>query len=282
MPIVAFGSEMTDQFTEHISEQFSPTEKKRIARELVAKILDKRFDKVLLSELVLTSEQEREFLSMIDRINGGEPLQYVTGLVEFCGLELEVDNRVLIPRPETEEMVQIASKMISERDSQSILDVGSGSGCIILAISNLNSSKKCVGIDISDASLEVARANNDRVGLSVDFQKCDALNGNVEGTFDMIISNPPYVLKSDRKKMSSTVYDYEPDLALFVEDDDPLLFYRAIAEKWVHNLNKGGVIVLEVHQDLAGRVAGLFKSANFDEVEIRKDFYGNDRFVICA
>lgn len=273
---------MEGPFTHYISDDFSPTEKRRIARELIAKSTQTSFEKVVLSEVDLSGTQEEEFRSLVKRINDGEPLQYVTGSIEFCGLELNVDNRVLIPRPETEELVHMARSFIESRNSLSVLDIGSGSGCISLGIKYLCNHLGVTGIDVSDDALAVARANSAMHSLDVEFLKIDALSGALDRTFDMIISNPPYVLESDRKSMSSTVFEYEPGVALFVSDNDPLLFYKSIADRWMRNLNLNGVVLLEVHQDLAWQVADLFNSLNFGNVEVRKDFYGNDRFIVCA
>ena len=214
----------------------------------------------------------------LERLVKGEPLQYVIGSTPFCGLQFKVDPRVLIPRPETAELVEWVAQDAGE--SGSVLDIGTGSGCIAITLAHNLPHWNVQGWDISDGALEVARENNILNGTDVEFQRVDILNApEADCCFDVIVSNPPYVLESEKGEMESTVLGHEPHTALFVPDNDPLLFYRAIGEFGRKALNKNGKLYFEINPLEAEAMMELLSGAGYHDIEIRKDIFGKQRMI---
>lgn len=226
------------------------------------------------------------------RIAEGEPVQYVIGHTSFCGLKINVKPGVLIPRPETEELVEwiqeeysnkSANRITSPVTPPHILDIGSGSGCIALALASSVSNAKVDAWDISDKALEIAKENAATLGIKVTFIKRDALEAHLleeeKGAYSTIVSNPPYICESERKDMEKNVLEHEPETALFVPDTDPLLFYREITTKAIHLLANGGTLYFETNRMYAKEVSDMMLKKGFSQVEIRKDFMGNERMV---
>lgn len=206
------------------------------------------------------------------------PLQYVVGRMEFAGVALAVDERVLIPRPETEELARaIAVEYRGRRPA--ILDIGTGSGAIAIALARALPGSRVTALDISPGALEVARANARANGVDIDFMQADILHDPLPGRYEVIVSNPPYVRTAERAAMRRNVLDYEPSGALFVPDDDPLLFYRAIAAAAAYALASGGTLWLEINEALGPQTAALLIDAGFDAVEIRRDIFDKDRMI---
>lgn len=216
----------------------------------------------------------------VRRRAGNEPLQYILGEVSFYGLSLKVTPDVLIPRPETEQLVEWV--LTSFPAALRFLDAGTGSGCIALALKAARPGAFVAGCDVSTGALEVARENASSLGLDVPFFPADLLQEGfsviVPGRLDILISNPPYVPRSEAASLSEEVRDHEPHLALFVEDD-PLLFYRALAEHGRRLLVPGGSLCVEAHADHARSVAVLLTMAGYEEVTVRQDYAGLDRIV---
>ena len=227
--------------------------------------------------LLLNPAQESLLAAALERLKKGEPLQYVIGSTPFCGLTFRVDNRVLIPRPETAELVEWVAQDASAQGL--LLDIGTGSGCIAISLAHGLRGWKVQGWDISDGALEVARENNRLNNTDVEFLKVDILNNPEAGKFDVIVSNPPYVLESEKEQMEDTVLEYEPHLALFVSDHDPLLFYRAIAEFGHRSLNPGGRLYFEINPLKAEELKELLMNTGYRDVEIRNDIFGKQRFI---
>ena len=223
-------------------------------------------------------ERERILDDALKRLAKGEPLQYVIGVTPFCGLDFRVDNRVLIPRPETAELVEWVARD-AVRDG-SLLDVGTGSGCIAITLAKELPGWKIQGWDISDDALEVARENNSLNGTDVEFCKVDILNATGwEKSFDVIVSNPPYVLECEREHMEDTVLDYEPHSALFVPDTNPLLFYKAIAEFGTHALKKGGKLYFEINPLEAEALEKMLSGAGYHDIVLHNDIFGKLRMI---
>ncbi len=232
--------------------------------------------------------------AIIRRINQNEPLEYVFNSAQFIDIELYTNSNVLIPRPETEELAlkicgDIKSRLQSNNrvgdNSLSILDIGTGSGCIPVYLAKNFPDCNYYAVDISDAALATARSNAERHGCNIHFIKADILNckdGGELGSLkvDIIVSNPPYVLESEKALMQPNVLDYEPDTALFVPDDDPLKFYRAISNFAVGHLNNGGKLYFEINEKFGAETAQLMRSCGFQEVEVVQDLFGKDRFVV--
>lgn len=232
-------------------------------------------------EVTLTAEQERRFEEILRRLQQGEPLQYIEGKAPFCGMEFAVRPGVLIPRPETAELVDW---IVQDHASQAprLLDMGTGSGCIAIALDKLLPLAKVEACDISTEALAVATENNGRNGTSVEFFHHDMLDlsAPLPHSYNILVSNPPYIKQSEQTSMEQHVTEWEPHTALFVPDEDPLRFYRAIAEiGMTETLEPGGCIYVEINQALGAETVALFESYGYKEVTLRKDFYGNDRMV---
>ena len=210
-----------------------------------------------------------------------EPIQYILGETQFADLRFIVDKSVLIPRPETEDLVRwVLEDWEKRRTPPSILDIGTGSGCIAVTLAKFIPGSNLYAIDISEEALEVARHNAEMNEVTVKFLISDIAKTNSLGRrFDIIVSNPPYVRALEKNEMRANVVDFEPDIALFVADDDPLVFYRHIVRFAKQNLASGGVIYLELNQYLAKETVALFEEENFSEIELRKDLFGNDRLL---
>ena len=216
------------------------------------------------------------------RLLGHEPVQYVLGQAHFYGLELEVTPATLIPRPETEELVQLIIREQAGRAGLRILDVGTGSGCIPVALGQHLPGAYLTAVDISPAALEVARRNAAKYEVGIDFQQVDILRELPEigaKSLDILVSNPPYVLESEKPLMRPNVLAHEPAAALFVPDDDPLRFYHRLAEVGRRRLRPGGTLYVEGNEQNVPAVAAAFAAAGYAPATVRADLFGKDRFV---
>ena len=217
---------------------------------------------------------------MIARLKKNEPIQYVIGAEVFCGWTFEVNENVLIPRPETQELVRwIEADWKSDAPCR-ILDVGTGSGCIAISLSKLLEGAEVEAWDISEGALRVARRNADRNEAQVVFRQVDVLKACTEDCrYDVIVSNPPYITESEKQDMDANVLDWEPHTALFVPDADPLLFYRRIAELGVSMLNEGGALYFEINRAYGEETVRMLEGLGYKQIELRKDNWGNDRMI---
>lgn len=226
---------------------------------------------------------ERSKLQLaLNKLSAHEPLEYVLGVTEFAGLQLDVDKRVLIPRPETEELVEwIRQKACTSPER--ILDVCTGSGCIALALNQTWPEAGTEGWDISAEALEVARQNAKRLRADVRFSLVDVLTyvpgADEAGSYDIIVSNPPYVCRSEAREMAPNVLEYEPHTALFVDDEDPLVFYTTLARLGKTLLKQDGSMYVEINAQLAEQTRKAFENEGYSYVMIRKDLYNKDRFI---
>lgn len=249
----------------------------------------------LTAAAALSGESEAKFLAdpnqrvNIDGVErcaaqlaAGCPVQYVTGRTEFCDMTFHVDGSVLIPRPETEELVLWAEQCAAGFQRPRILDVCTGSGCIAIVLAAHLPQAEVTALDISHTALETARRNAAMNGVSIRFIEDDALNGmpSLAGeTFDIIVSNPPYIPHSEIESMHVNVTRYEPHEALFVDDADPLVFYRAIARAARTMLSEGGSLLFEVHEAWAERTAEMLRREGFGQTEVRNDLFGKPRMT---
>ena len=216
----------------------------------------------------------------VSRLLGGEPVQHVTGVALCRGLRLHVTRYTLIPRPETGGLVDLASEAFAGRDGVSVLDLCTGSGCVAIAIAHDNPSWRVSASDISPAAVEVALANAAACGVDVAVDVADVFAaGYAPGAFDLVTCNPPYVLPSERAGMDDTVLSHEPVTALFVPEDEPLLYYRAVGEGARRWLRGGGVLLFEINRAFAGETCALLRSLGYVGVEAARDYVGNWRFV---
>jgi len=239
-----------------------------------------RAAQLAFGERIPEAAAAERILEAAARAAAGEPLQYIFGYTEFCGHRLEVGPGVLIPRPETEEM---CLRIIRENSGfkGTVTDLCTGSGCIAIALSLAFPGAKVTATDLSAAALKMAHGNITRTGASVTLKESDLLSAghsDIPGS-NIIASNPPYVTMREKETMQRNVLEHEPHEALFVPDDDPLLFYRAIAEVAEHRLLPGGVLWMEVNENLAARTAGLLTPALYRKVRIIRDIRGKERFI---
>ena len=274
-----------------------PLYDEREAKAVVRTLLEERFN-LTLTDLYtdgldrLTDEEKVRMETLIERLEAGEPVQYVVGKARFCGRDYMVAPGVLIPRPETEmlckEVISAYNKpycALQPPEPLRVLDIGTGSGCIAvtLALDLWNSS--VTAWDISGDALIIARENAHRLQAHVNLKLQDALNpdemGLAEAPFDIIVSNPPYICDRESKDMAKHVLAHEPHTALFVPDDNPLLFYRSIAHYGLSHLNPDGMLAFEINPIYAQEMKKMLEEMGYEQIEIKKDQYGKERVVIA-
>lgn len=229
----------------------------------------------------IDSENAKIIVDIVSKLKLQKPIQYILGETDFFGLNFKVNPNVLIPRPETEELVDWVIKS-STLKQPSILDVGTGSGCIAISLAANIKAASVTAIDISNEALEVAKGNATINNTIIDFFMVDFLDSSIKipnAPFDIIVSNPPYVRDLEKELMKVNVLDHEPHLALFVNNSHPLIFYKAIAERAGELLRLNGRVYCEINEALGFETAELFKDFGFSEVEIRKDLNGKDRMI---
>lgn len=217
----------------------------------------------------------------VEHLKDFRPIQYIIGSTTFCGCRIEVSDQVLIPRPETEEIVDWVGQNLNPR---SVLDLCTGSGCIAIALAVRFPQAHVIGADVSDEALDVARRNAAQNGVQAEFFGCDVLKAPIalpDQKYDLIVSNPPYIAQSERVSMAANVLDYEPELALFVPDEDPLRFYRAISEYAQDHLSEGGSLVFEINEHYGSSMLQLLRSYGF-RPSLHQDFRGKDRMVVAV
>jgi release factor glutamine methyltransferase len=247
--------------------------------QAVALVLMEEYYGVTLTDILSEKNIEiQDLSSIIDRLNLHEPLQYVVGESEFFGRKFIVNPSVLIPRPETELLVREVLK--TQTGAPRILDIGTGSGCIAITLNLEIPTSNVYAIDVSKNALDTAMANSKKLEADVSFIPLDFLKDSLSiDQVDLIVSNPPYVRNSEKQLMKSNVLDYEPPQALFVSDEDPLLFYKAIALKSKTLLKTEGRVLVEINEKFGDEVKDLFESSGFREVQIIKDLDSKDRIV---
>lgn len=277
-----------NQLVAEITSVYEENEAKSIVYLLVEHYLNLSKTDILLDYPI---NQLYDFQDIIHRLKVQEPVQYIIGETEFYGRKFKVTSDTLIPRPETEELVQLTIKSYqSDREPLSInslqspisiLDMGTGSGCIAISLACELPNAQVYAYDISENALEVAKENADKNNAHVIFEQVDILNlpSLSISPFSIIVSNPPYVMNAEKLEMEQNVLDYEPHLALFVEDSNPLIFYKVIAEFASKNLINQGLCIVEINQALGLETAELFWNQGFRYVEVVKDMFGKDRMV---
>ena len=240
-----------------------------------------RFILALQPEIILTKDEEAPLFHCLARLRQNEPIQYILGETFFHGLRIKVDRNVLIPRPETEELVHwILDDFHNDEAAKKILDIGTGSGCIAIALATEFRADEIFAMDVSPKAIALAKQNADYHKVRIQFLESDVTQlKSMETKFDIIVSNPPYVRLSEKDTMQSHVTDFEPHLALFVDDEDPLYFYRYILKYARKQLVDGGRIYLEINQFLSDELLKLLEDEKFLEIELRKDLFGNDRMI---
>jgi len=246
-----------------------------------------------LRRIDLALDADKEFLEfeisiwnvILEKLKAQIPIQYILGTTHFYGMDFSVDENVLIPRPETEELVDWIVKLnskLSKKKNLKILDIGTGSGCVAISLAKNIPNSEVFALDISEKALAVAEKNASLNNVSVTFLLKNILETTrLDQKFDIIVSNPPYVRNLEKAEIKPNVLDNEPHLALFVSDNDPLIFYKKIAELAVANLNPNGQLFFEINQYLGKETQDLLVSLEFKNTELRKDIYSNDRMIAC-
>ena len=242
-----------------------------------------RFVLAMQPNFVVSKDNEEPLFYALSQLKQERPIQYILGKAHFCDLEFGVDENVLIPRPETEELVYWILNEVQQGTRQEglkILDIGTGSGCIAISLAKNLPNAKVYALDISKKALQIAQQNAVDNEVDIVFLEADILS--MEGykdKFDVIVSNPPYVRELEKKEMKNNVLEHEPGLALFVSDGDPLIFYKKITLFALNHLKTGGMLFFEINQYLGEEMKQLLEAGNFSEIELRKDMFGNDRML---
>jgi release factor glutamine methyltransferase len=272
--------QLKKEFTEDLQPTYESSEISTFFTWLTEDLLDlKTHDLLLKTDVYFTEDQLSKFKEAKERLKKEEPIQHILGYAEFFGLKLKVNSNVLIPRPETEELVQWILDDYKSKDFQlSIIDLGTGSGCIPIALAKHLPQSKIKALDVSEKALKLAVSNSEENHTHIEFIHADLLNLETLPEVDIIVSNPPYVKSAEKSSIRKNVVDHEPHVALFVEDDDPLIFYKKIAELALKS-DKRPIVYTEVSQYLAKETQDLFLNLGFKNVELRKDFRGNDRML---
>ena len=242
----------------------------------------KRVDVALNPNFELSDAEVEKWNIILADLQQEKPIQYITGEAWFYGLKFEVNENTLIPRPETEELVEwiLNSPIIHHPSSMNILDIGTGTGCIPISLKANLPQANVSAIDVSEKALEVAKRNAKSNKVEINFIQTNILEvEDLNQYFDIIVSNPPYVRNLEKEEIKKNVLDYEPHLALFVEDTDALLFYRKIAQLALKNLAPNGLLFFEINQYLGKETVELLENLGFKNIELKKDMYGNDRMV---
>lgn len=240
----------------------------------------KRIDISIKSEMIITNHTFEYFEMVIERLLNYEPIQYILGSTLFFGSDFIVNKEVLIPRPETEELISWVLEQLDPDNSIKILDIGTGSGCIAISLAKLLPRADVYAMDISLGALSIAKKNAEANGVVIQFIEASILDWESQDLFfDVIVSNPPYVRKSEKEMMSPNVLNHEPHLALFVENNNPLLFYKAIVEMSKRNLTSQGLIYFEINEYLTKETKSLFSSTFFEAVQLKRDIFSKYRML---
>ena len=271
-------------FISSLVDYYPETEVNSFFYILTLQILNKRrIDVSLNYDFEVSNNDKFKFQDTIERLKKHEPIQYIIGKTEFYGMPFKLSNNVLIPRPETEELVDwMISKFKSQKSKIRVLDIGTGSGCIAISLAKNLPDCKIVALDVSSEALKVAKENAKLNNVEVQFIEADILNWNLELDnleFDVIVSNPPYVRALEKNQMRKNVLDFEPHLALFVEDEDSLLFYRKIIKLSNKILNPKGQLFFEINEYLGKETVKLLRDNGFEEIELKSDIFGKDRII---
>jgi release factor glutamine methyltransferase len=267
-------------FSEKLENLFTATEINSMWKEIICLRLKWNQSDFILNNSFRLSESDLLFIrTYVHRLKNNEPFQYIHGTTTFFGLELICDKRALIPRPETEELVAWAVEL---GPYKTIVDLCTGSGCIALGLKSKFSESDISGLDISTDALSLAKENSKLTNLDVEFIHADVLNINkyfLDKKWDCIISNPPYIPTNERESIAENVLNFEPEIALFVENKNPIIFYEAIVKYAKSNLSENGFLFFEIHPEFSAEISDLLNLKGFINIELRKDLQGKNRMI---
>jgi len=287
-------------FSDTLSEIYPQTEIDSFFFILIEELLGlQRIDTVLKPDFIIENEILNNLKNIISRLKKEEPIQYILGKTAFYGLPFLVDKNTLIPRPETEELVEWILKEIQElrikiqKESLSILDIGTGTGCIPISLAKNLKNETISAIDVSSNALKIAKQNASLNNVTIDFFELDILQAenlnklsvsaqsktHSNNKYDIIVSNPPYVRELEKVEIKNNVLNNEPHLALFVDNENPLIFYKKIADLAKSHLTKNGLLFFEINQYLSNETVTMLKEKEFTNIELKKDLFGNDRMI---
>lgn len=266
---------------QRLSPSFGEREARAMIREILLRIKGWTPVDIAVKQGEMVSDYlEEEINKIVDRLLNGEPIQYIFGVAYFYGMDFKVNQSTLIPRPETSMLVDVIIKEYGDRQDLRVLDLGTGSGCIAIALARNLRFPEVSGVDISGEAINVAKENGKNLKVGVNFKCEDMLTMSVEpDSYDIIVSNPPYIAEREKDEMSKNVLDYEPASALFVPDDDPLKFYKAIIRIAREGLTANGRLFFEINPLYAEELRSELASAGFEDIEIVKYIDGKDRFI---
>jgi len=267
-------------FTEQLKNLFTSTEINSMWKEIICFRFNWNPSDFILNTTFRLSESDLLFIrSYVHRLKNNEPFQHIHGTTTFFGLELKCDKRALIPRPETEELVAWA---VEFGPYKTIVDLCTGSGCIALGLKSKFSESYITGLDISADALSLARENSKLTNLDVEFNHADVLNINgdlLDKKWGCIISNPPYIPTNERESIAENVLNFEPEISLFVENENPIIFYEAIVKYANSNLSENGFLFFEIHPEFSAEISDLLNLKGFINIELRKDLQGKNRMI---
>lgn len=275
---------LRDLYREILDSMYDRTEVDALWKYSLEDMLSINTDFKKLSEPILTESNLNTIIPVLERLATGEPYQYIIGEVEFYGCKLKVDKRVLIPRPETEELCELVLKENDTEAALSVIDLGTGSGCIPIALKSKASSWKVDALEVDEGALSLAKENAVLNSLEIGFQQFNLLSTNNQqlSTYNIIVSNPPYIAEKEADTIKENVLVHEPHLALFIADEDPLLFYRKMLDIGQKSLVNGGRFYFEFNEQYGAEMQELMKAKGYTDIRIVQDLSGKDRFAVCT
>jgi release factor glutamine methyltransferase len=268
-------------FIQELQELYNTNEVLSFFHLLLTSIVGlSRIDLALNPKISLNNEQKKSFDNALEQLKQEQPIQYIIGKTAFYGLDFKVNKHTLIPRPETEELVTWVLENTTKNQKNTIIDIGTGSGCIAVALAKNLEKARVTALDFSEDALQIAKENAKLNDVSIDFIQQDILKLDaLDKTYTIIVSNPPYVKEDEKPMMAKNVLVYEPNSALFVSNENPLLFYSKIADLAKEKLSKNGLLFFEINQYLAQETIAMLKDKGFKNVELKKDIFANDRML---
>ncbi|MBX2908162.1 MAG: peptide chain release factor N(5)-glutamine methyltransferase [Chitinophagales bacterium] len=275
-------AEILQLYRENLLKIYDQRETKAIVQWVFEKVLELNSLKLEMSRYqLLTTNQQDELKAILERLLNSEPVQYVLGEVYFLGMKFNVNSSVLIPRPETEELVEWIAKEAKDNFSGKILDIGTGSGCIAIGLKKLLPNAEIFACDISEDALQTASQNSQQHNLPIQFFKHNILEQtSLNNSFDIVVSNPPYIPENEKEQIEKNVLNFEPHCALFTPCNKALIFYENIAHQCINGLlNKNGQLFFEIHFSKAKETEQLLRTLKFKNIEVRKDIFGKERMV---